>query len=78
MRRVLLSFVLGMAGILAAGCGSKSPTSTSGGGGGETPFNYPFIHTFGEFGSGSNGTFENAPSGIAVGLGALYVGDQEL
>jgi DNA-binding beta-propeller fold protein YncE len=74
MKRAYLFFVLVMIGSLAIGCSSKSP-STPIAGGLNTPLSYSIFHTIGMGGSGSNGTFEDGPSGLAVALGAIYVAD---
>jgi sugar lactone lactonase YvrE len=74
MGRFGLFILLCAAGFLPVGCGSQSPSTPSGGS--SAGFTYPFSFTFGDTGSGSNGTFNTDIPGIAVGFGAIFVTDE--
>ena len=75
MGRFGLIILLSTVGLWSAGCGSSTP-STPSSGGSSTAFTYPFSFTFGDSGSGSNGTFSSDIPGVAVGFGAIFVTDE--
>jgi len=77
MKRMGLLILLGLSAIFPVGCGSPTSTTPAPSGSSGPAFTYPFLFSLGISGSGSNGTFEDGPSGIAVGFGAIFVADDD-
>ena len=75
MKSIHLLVLLGVVGMLPLGCSSPASTTPASSGSSSPTYTYPFFHSFGMSGTGSNGTFADGPSGIAVGFGAIFVAD---